>query len=438
MWAYSRMPIYEEGLFAYITIYQPSKPDFGLIARIDGEEKLILLEHPSFLYETMKIGGKFADIFVDFNVLDELQKTHTLRILFSLFPLAVYFAIFFVIIKSNWNKINQRFNKIDYHLRYSLLFILLTLPLPLSIVTSTELQVDGSVGVLMVGTFALSIFISLLKNTSVKFRYSILFVGAFVVALGKNEWTLGLVVVILTQFVLLLFLNVFHKNKTNKSLISSLCILAVIASGVLAGNLVSYLYDPTNYLAGIDVMLRITKASNTKSENLLEDLTKLTDDRFPYIFPIVLILMVTIYLLLKNRKRLFEIPTQIFVLFGYAAVLFGSYSLSLWNPEPRYFAPAFTVSIVLYLALIECRLLSSKKLLTFVLIILASQAFYFVYSNPKIYFPQNGIASVEAKECIQIMDIARVYDKKIDFVANSLSRKDAENIVKQYNKSLCN
>ena len=136
---------FEEGYFAEIVTKQPSGPYYGMFARIDGKKMYGYIHHPAPLYELLRLGGYLCKPLLTNQVyLDDSRITPRLRNVFASYQL-VFWATLLVFIF---------FNK-QISFRWAVFIVFIAALSPLSIKTSTFLQVDNTSGVLLCGIAAI-------------------------------------------------------------------------------------------------------------------------------------------------------------------------------------------------------------------------------------------------------------------------------------------
>ncbi|MCZ6852262.1 MAG: hypothetical protein O7F17_11525, partial [Planctomycetota bacterium] len=180
-------PLYcEEGIFAAIVVNQPPNPDYLLVARIDGQEHYQRSAHPAPLYETMKLAAKLWPPVGPQSVHDDTLATPRLRFFFCLFQLVAWLGVGLLAL------LVTRASGVVVQIA-TIVIVAAAAASPIAVVTSTELQVDGSVGALMVGVMAAATCLAARGVLPVSVTYATLFIAAAVLGLGKQEWSLALV-----------------------------------------------------------------------------------------------------------------------------------------------------------------------------------------------------------------------------------------------------
>ena len=215
-------------------------------------------------------------------------------------------------------------------------------------------------------------------------------------------------------------------------------LLGLIFTGLLLGNLISYIFDPLNYLGGFGVLFRISKGS-TYSIVSYSSIYRLT---FTYIH-LLLLAFISIALIQAWKK----IDYILFFFFILGTILFFAYYVISWAEDPRYYAP----SLIIYLAgaVIAYGYLSSDNTrlflwgISFVLLITTSYHVVQDRNNIHLYLTlghQNAtsiqIYSIHS-DCIRFMSAGEAFGQETDFIATSLSPEDAASLAAKYSKNIC-
>lgn len=427
-----RMPFYderlkyEEGIFAYLVTNQPESPKYGLLGRINGQDILGPLEHPAFLYETIKLAGLGTNKFIDWEKLSEEQRSYAMRVTFSFMSLIVWIILYILI------QIPREMQP-PIREKYMLVMLAALITLPIATKTSAELQVDGSSGMLMNGIFALSVYYASLFTRNTRVIYPLILLGSLAVGLGKNEWGLALLAANILLIIYLFVTKLYFPKKIKKGIFLSLSSIG----GLLLGNLISYLFDPLNYIGGWNVLSRISKAG-ASMDNITGRWWEIFWLRFPYILPIFIIILVTTIFIVKQARKKHSLPNGLMLLFFYGGVLFVSFLSSLWSGEERYFAPAFIVLATLMLSLVHYPIIKSRKLLIALISLFFLNSIYFAYNNPSIYWESTKPIEIKPKDCVQFLETGIGYSlKNVDFVGNGMSLDEADKIVRENNRAIC-
>jgi len=202
--------------------------------------------------------------------------------------------------------------------------------IPLLVGGSIQPQLDGSWGAMIcAGAAALLIAAASAGGRKPQLLSA---TAGFLAAISKNEWALALLAAALAAAAVQ-FLVRREQWKVS---------VAVVA-GILAGSVLSYLLDPTNFLSGFEVMHRFATAP--------ADWSAVLAMRWPWIRPVVGLAVAACVVAIISWRQLLSQPVILIVLL-WGLALFGGFFLTAWSGDgfPRYFCPA---AILLMFFLIE-------------------------------------------------------------------------------------
>ena len=484
-----RMPFYnqelvgEEGIFAHLFINEVQKPNYLLISRIDGVNLMGASQHPAPMYMAINSAGRFTRQFIDFTRLDELGAAFVLRVIFSL-PLLLLgiSGILYVYKQCNSN------------LYYWLALMLAFITSPVVLVTSTELQVDASFGIGIFGVWAVTIALLTGRRTGgYRVQAALFFLCNLIAALGKNEWSL-----ILLLSLLLATLYVVLRGRGIPHLKEQLAVLFFGFAGLVAGNLLSYWYDPLNYVMGFELMSSMSKNESVFNRSKLLQLLGTIRNRWTYVSQNILLVVIPCYLFLRSitKTPLFDRLVAIFlplaglyfvstwteylllnvvsfllplavIVFSFvaasatlkgeadrvpmhplallpvlfSALLFGAYFVSTWEVGPRYFTIALAVSLLGVLCVVRhYRDAVQRKLLlnlTFCLLVLNGVAFMNLNGYKRVVTHSNLVQSVADNDCLPIMSSGEAVFSKGDFLGGACSKEYFQEMSRKYRRPLC-
>jgi len=311
----------EEGIFADVVVNQPARPDYCLVGHIRGETLRMKIEHPAPMYELMKLAGQLAAPLTH-PPSPERRITIVLRVLFSMFQLMFWLLL-------GCELVARAAGRTLRPITQAMLATLMMMPI--AIFSSVELQTDGSAGVFMNGLCMLAIGAMDRDATLSRARRLLLVGGAALLGGGKQEWSLVFVASLLAWGGYLLLLR-----RLGEEVKAELMTLGLLALGLGAGNLASYLFDPVNYLGGLDVLRRISR-NDVVSSGTLPTWRRLWLQRIEWIAPLFVMLAAVAVLLLRQfRSRRYLILIAL-----HGSGLLAGFLMSTWSGVLRYFAPAF-------------------------------------------------------------------------------------------------
>lgn len=422
---------YEEGVFIEIFSKHPQKPNYVLYARINGVNQYVMPEHPAIIYELISNYGKFWQVFFNFDKLSWAAIAYLCRFAFSLYQFTIIGLMFLLLLQRKALRENST--------RYNILmvFIIILAITPPVIEQSISLQVDGSVGSMLAGLLALSIIGYRYKIYSNATAYLLTFATSIFYGLGKNEWSIALIVAVLATMIFFYFIS--HSIEYEEYS-SGFLLLIFMAGGLVMGNLISYKFDPANYMGGVDVMLRINKVSSFNLFNAV--LIKA-----PLIYVNLLLFGILLFALTFALKKTDFI---LFLLFTWGSILFFGFVISSWAVDVRYYSPSFVVFLAGIVAAYDY--FNSKNVFHMRVFLVAGFVLFFAaFVYVKEHIPQAGIynrmrfvvASVDRdnkqnlKNCIPFMDMSEALLGGVDFISNSLSPQVAFEVAERFNKEVC-
>jgi hypothetical protein len=415
---------FEEGIFAELIVNRPAGPHYALSGRIDGQKTYTYISHPATLYELLKLGGYISKEFLTYDIyLNDSLITPRLRLICSFYQF-IFWAILLI-----FALISQ-----SIHGKWPILIIFTAMLSPLALKTSTFLQIDNTSGMLLCGLAALLFSVANQKNMSPKKSTLFLFAGGFIVGLGKQEWSFALLAAMAVMF----FLTIIAKRKSSDY--NYIKIISCIATGILLGNIVSFLYDPVNYTRGLHYIAVFFKLQNSSPSHW--DFTHwlmLTKKRLPFIYVCFILLLPTLYNLFFKRDR--QLLSYLTSLYGF--FLLVGYIVADHNYHPRYFCPSLAVLTISAITLTPS--VSPKwfnKTLTWALlsVFLSTAIFIICYApdrNLELEKINSGLLKSPSGTVLYLNDGAGWNKPEIDYKNNNSAYKLArQRIAEKYNKDL--
>jgi hypothetical protein len=417
----------EEGIFAELLVNQPENPQILLSGRADGSNVYIQTRHPIALYNSIKGCGKlFGGYLAKADWTNDAEITPRLRFVFSLFQFVILMTIaIFVVSKPGWPK-------------YSLLYLLFAVAVsPVGLATSTNLQVDGSIGAAMTGLVGLALLLVLRNGRLNLINGIVLFVTTFFLATGKQEWSIIFVAALLISICYLLFLRSHDKQ----SIRNDITLIVIIFTALIAGNIYSYFLSPYAYTESFWVMRYFSGADELVSGNV-------TAQRMLWMKRIIAKLpwmctssaLAVIFAVLSFYKRKWPKPVE-FLLVVFGCGLLGGYFIANNSSEPRYFAPSLMILTIATIAIFP-QTLSRRYvvIISVITMLMFASTGIFYYNNTikkpvKPYFDASTV-KLEAGEAA-IISTGSAWNKKgLDFVNYDAGKAWAKTYAERYNKKL--
>lgn len=206
---------------------------------------------------------------------------------------------------------------------------------PLAVGASIEPQVDGSVGVLLLGTAASLLIIGDIRRGAARWRF---LVAGLLAGLGKHEWGLAFAAAALGTFLIAVL---FSSERRQTALALALFVIALAAAVAL-----SYAVSPADYRNGFGIMESFYSRTGGH-------LWALEPPQLPFTLPVVVLVAVDgLFLMMLLRPLLQSAPGLLLAYSGAAAITIG-YIVSGWPGDffPRYFTPPLVISAIVFVAL---------------------------------------------------------------------------------------
>jgi hypothetical protein len=317
----------------------------------------------------------------------------------------------------------------------NILVVVYFLTTPIAVGGSIQPQLDGSIGVAIMGLMLVLLFKA---NASYDKKYRMLLscIAGVLVCFCKNEWPLALLAALFAIYMLIKLRSIFYKQDTlhlEKYQVPFQEMALGLILGLIVGVFICWALAPQDYLDGFQLMRTI------RSEHF--SVVKLISIQFPLIYPLGFAIIGAIVAHGLSLRTPTNIVRSILLLF--AGIISAGFLSSGWLGDyfPRYFIPSIimlTGCIVLALPSIMKKvhlsirvgciaiLLSGILLNTYTL---AKRAVHNVSitSQPGLYNPLTKEIIQEASSMAAVGDIRRThssvayYTDDTDFVSNALS-----------------
>lgn len=206
---------------------------------------------------------------------------------------------------------------------------------PLAVSASIQPQVDGSVGVLLLGTAATLLVLGDIKQPAAHFRF---LMAGLLAGLGKHEWALALAVAALGVSIMC-SVDASYRRRSGAA-------FAMFLIGLLLAVALSYAASPSDYRAGFGVMANIFERTGG-------ELWALQPAQWPFTVPVVaLVLIDGVFIVTVLRPLIRTMPGLLLAYFAATAIAIG-YGVSGWHGDnfPRYFAPPLVMLTLVFAAL---------------------------------------------------------------------------------------
>jgi hypothetical protein len=413
-------PLYfEEGIFAELIVHRPAGPLYSLSGRMNGVNIYSRISHPAASYELLRLGGWIGQRFLKDPVyLDDAVVTPRLRILCSIYQFSIWAIIaiilfFSKIIQSKWG--------------YVILFMAAMSPLALK--TSVLLQIDNTAGAVFCGTAAILILLTTTPDLSHRWRPGLFFAAGFVAGLGKQEWSMALLLVLL----ILLSLQFVMKSRIQMQGVG------LILAGLLVGNVISFLSDPINYAAAFKFMALFSGLSEHSPQRWqLERWWSFIKIEAPFIYICFVLQGIFILSIIVNHKQ----SMLKYLLFLYGNILFLAYLIINWNYECRYFVPSLVVLTGVCIATLPSSPPSwyNKTVGAMVATVFISTVTFLLFNTPnrniQLEQIQSGLLKTSQGTILYLGSGAGWNKPQIDYINNTSAYTSCKEIAEKYGKTL--
>ncbi|MDR3465416.1 MAG: hypothetical protein P4M07_05680 [Xanthobacteraceae bacterium] len=342
----------EEGMFAALVL-SPTPPSAEvpnglpqqLIAQIDGRRFYGVFEHPIVPYLVMERGigvlGRAAHALEgDFTYRNQVAR----GCFFALFAVGVLGLLWLAAIAL----VDTRASAPTFVIPAFVLYVLTT---PLLLGASIQPQVDGSVGVMLMGLAAFA----MAAGQGRALDKPAFWLAGILIGLGRIEWVIAFAVAALAVVIA----QVALAERAQR--LQPLLFLA----GLAVGSALSYLASPADYLDGINVMSRISATSNGSFEAARQ--------QRPLLTPALLTAAAALaFSAVRPRAVLGRASGTLILMLGGLGVILG-FAASNWSGDgfPRYYAPALVALAVAVIDLAGRASWTSPGRIAAVLLILA-------------------------------------------------------------------
>lgn len=325
----SNVLIDEEGMFAHLVtgarpVVFARAQEALLVARIGGRDFMIPPEHPFGPYLFMNrvlrpLFGSAVGAELSFAQRSRLARTPFLAA-FGAGLLMVFAAASLLRRTEEWTTLLPPLSAI--------LFAATT---PLMVGGSIQPQVDGSVGVLLVGTVCFLLVLASARSSTSPFLVPL---AGFIGALGKNEWSLALLGAVIASLGARFVAGRRDGSDVSASA-SALRVSALLVAGLALGSLASYLLSPINFWSGFCVMNRISGSRSIALPQVLAH-------NFPFVWPVCVLFALATVLLGTQLRELMRERFGLLIVYAWGVALGVGFVFVAWGGDgfPRYYIPS--------------------------------------------------------------------------------------------------
>lgn len=206
---------------------------------------------------------------------------------------------------------------------------------PLAVGASLQPQIDGSVGILLLGTAATVLAIGDIQQNTGYWRF---FTAGVLAGLGKHEWALAFAVAAAVTWLFALVLSTEWRRIG--------ILVAVFLLGLTLAVAVSYAVAPLDYRQGFSVMEGFYGITGGQ-------LWAIEPAQWPFTMPVLVLIVIDgLFLLIVLRPLIRSAPGLLLAYMAAGAIAVG-YTISGWPADlfPRYFAPPLIICTIVFAAL---------------------------------------------------------------------------------------
>jgi hypothetical protein len=443
-----RIPFYgypllgEDGFYPDILINSLDRPNYGQAGRINGVTIHMPLRHPGFMYEIYALVGDGLRPFVNYDQMKIGQITVMMRFIVSLFSYMIW-LIFIIIL---WILCRKRGCNNLLPIMAALL-ILANASFPLTV--SIEQQLDNTSGVLFVGLFSLALVSYFWGITRGKITAVLIFIGTFLIGLGKNEWTITLILSAIGTGIFLIITRSHRKESINDRDAVWLIPLSVV--GIILGNLTSYLFDPVDYIGGLGLINQFMGDSYISVSQNKTWLEIFVINRVWFLLIVFLLWILCSAYFIQNFRKIHFSWVYLYV---YGSALFISFFfITFSKTPPRYFIPAYFVIVIGLISAIAIETQANlwRVSLAFILAITILQSWlyfgpyyadnvdkqnYYAARSNKLL--SNKGDSGPKRDCILPQGVGENFNLNTEYINISIGWDERKQILAHHGAKMCN
>ena len=422
----SRLPFYplmlrgEEGMFAHMFVSQPHGPYYQQIGRLDGAVvyDFVPTQHPALIYETITKPGWLFGQLLQVPTAD-LWQTVYLRFAFSLYEYGIWLLVACLLL---WTRTFEVPDNLQTKRLWGLGLISFLI-WPASLINTTNLNIDATVGVLYTGLVCAALAACYKsRNLSVR-SYVMILCAAILFGFGKNELSLAFQATVWVCLICWYFWNRWAAAKEPDKTVY--IVLLILGIGNLIGCGINFWVGPENYVGGLEIMQQRKTEQSALAVGFLTQWLRITLERLSFILLHLVIWSMTVIYFWKKRAEPQFVGLFLFLL---ASALFFGFFLTANEVGARYFEPSFVVFLFLYLIVFPQFNWSGKKrkvMVGFLCLFLLhgtaeiGSTVYRQMTDPSIRQQRFAVPAV-AKEtgCIPVLEQADVFNRSdVDYIA---------------------
>jgi hypothetical protein len=411
-------------------------PNELIFSRIDGVSQFhVGFTHPIAPYLLLSLVGKLVRAIVPLDALHGQTLIFALKAIVSLLQLSVFLALLLLAFRYARN-------------RLPIAWVWVLAATPVALYGSNEIQPDSSTGFFLIALFFIATLLAQAPDTGRVAGMLWLLAGGFAAGLGKNEWTFclaaALVVTALAHPLLRPVVSRRSEIEPKDPGSAAIPVILAVSLGLTAGNLASYLLDPSDYVGGWQLLRSLIVRASILSGDT-GTWWALFLAKFPYIF-FHFVVDASILIQLMRRPQMYS--AALLLAAAFANTLFFSYVISSWGSFPRYFAPAFIGFGTCFLIILQRLPLRDGRswtvIATIIVVALQSLDYQVTEHYWRLWRGYNDkLARISKFEndparCVLVLDYSFVLDRpNVDFVHAPFGRDTVDRYLASIGRPAC-
>ena len=407
----------EEGMFAYMLMHKVDSEKSLLIGALEGELIFTAPEHPSLMYAYInELRGIQAFLASNF-----ANSTVSLRGV----------AFFSQIILVGGLLIAARNNTLS-----RIVWILVVTgiaSLQIFRDPSFTLQTDTLFGQTVFAVCGILVVLAndKLKNVKNSSALFLIFCAGLVLSFGKQEWVFASAMALAASY--LLSIRDARISATHKHQVKQFSV--VFAIGLVGGSALSFFADPTNYLAGFDVIWRTMFSNGLTIEDRALRLLYFGSQKIILIAPI---LFLVVSAQLPGRASNLKLDYLQVLLLNLALFNMLPGLVSTWNADPRYLVPGATIGAIAATSVLVNSESSRKRFVLLTVAVIGIISLVGGILRFGVAFEGLNSSSttnqLENHDCVAVIPSSEAYKSAsaYDWISSDLGEAGAKNLMAQY------
>jgi len=331
----------------------------------------------------------------------------------------------------------------------------------LSVGSSIQPQLDGTIGVALLCSAYLMMYLSLSAQLKTKLCFFLLMMSGMLISFGKNEWPIVFLVALLGSMGFYFFAKVATRKFTipNSIRVIKTTLLKKISAfkitplllGIMLGSILCILLSPADYFSGYSLMGNIAAQRYAPWHLVLSYLDILK--------PLSIFIGIAVgltYLQFKFSLQVFSYLPFIYFLFALGITIGFIYSGYLGDGFPRYFAPSLMLIMMYCINLLPIVMQIIHRLWLVPILVILMLLIYNNYQIIEVYrttsisitipgdtnWKKNDLVraaklSNENSNQVYLIDASIVYYyPEANFISADMGKPAAEDLLKNYKNKI--